>query len=103
MVSFVNYMCGRTGRGFGNFASYQVMSRVLNNLGSFEEKLTYALEDVNFPGHGDLRDLYWLFKHPYVCTVRFEELIVLTGGWSRDKQVTAIKRILTHLNVNGDP
>ena len=103
MVSFVNYLCGRTGRGFGNFASYQVMSRVLNNLGSFEEKLTYALEDVNFPGHGDLRDLYWLFKHPYVCTVRFEELIGLKGGGSREKQVTAIKRILTHLNINGDP
>lgn len=103
MVSFVNYLCGRTGRGFGNFAGYQVMSRVLNKFDSFEERLTYALEDVNFPGHGDLRDLYWLFKHPYVCTVRFEELVGPNGGGSREEQVEAINRILTHLNVREDP
>jgi hypothetical protein len=103
MVSFVNYLCGHTGRGFGNFAVYQVMSRTLSGFSSFEDKLTYALEDVSFPGHGDLRDLYWLFKHPDVCTVRFEELIGPKGGASRTQQVSAIQRILTHLNVSDDP
>ncbi len=103
MVSFVNYLCGHTGRGFGNFAVYQVMSRTLSKFDSFEDRLTYALEDINFPGHGDLRDLYWLFKHPYVCTVRFEELIGPKGGASHEQQVSAIQRILTHLNVSDDP
>jgi hypothetical protein len=102
IVSFVNYLCGKTGRGFGNFAGYQVMSRVLGAFGSFEEKLTYALQDVNFPGHGDLRDVYWLFKHPYVCTVRFEELIGPNGGGSVVNQTAAIERILAHLHINED-
>ena len=103
MVSFVNYLCGNTGRGFGNFAVYQVMSRTLSQLDSFEDRLTYALEDSSFPGHGDLRSLYWLFKHPHVCTVRFEELIGPKGGASRAQQLGAIQRILMHLNVSDDP
>jgi hypothetical protein len=103
MVSFVNYLCGHTGRGFGNFAIYQVMSRTLSKFDSFEDKLTYALEDINFPGHGDLRDLYWLFQHPDVCTVRFEELVGPKGGALREQQVNAIQRILTHLSISDDP
>lgn len=103
MVSFVNYLSGNTGRGFGNFAGYQVIARTFSSCKSFEEKLTYALEDVNFPGHGDLRDLYWLYKHPQVCTVRFEELVGPRGGGSREAQVAAIHRILKHLNIEDDP
>lgn len=103
MVSFVNYLSGYTGRGYGNFSEFQAISRVLDSFDSFEEKLTYALEDINFPGHGDLRDVYWLFKHPYVCTVRFEELIGPRGGGSREQQIKAVERVLTHLNIDEDP
>jgi hypothetical protein len=99
MLSFVNYLSGKTGRGFGNFHEYKVFGRILSGIESFDERLSYALRDPSFPGHGEMERAYWLYRHSNVCKVSFEELVGPLGGGSIERQWGAIQRILRHLSI----
>ena len=103
MLSFVNYLSGKTGRGFGNFSEFKVFSRILQSKDSLKEKLSYALRDRSFPGHGDLERAMWMLHHPKVCKVSFEELVGPSGGGTYQAQYTVIERILKHLGIAGNP
>lgn len=99
MLSFVNYLSGMTGRGFGSFHEYKIFGRILSQIDSFDDKLSYALRDVAFPGHGDLERAYWMYRHPDICKVSFEELAGPRGGGTSQGQRLAVKRILRHVAI----
>lgn len=102
LLSMVNFLAGRTGRGFSNFHDFHVFSRILRAKPGIEEQLTYALTDPSFPCHGDdLARAYWLLQHPDVCKISFEEMVGPDGGGSAEARDAAIARVMGFLGVAG--
>jgi hypothetical protein len=99
LLSMVNFLAGRTGKGFSNFSDFQVLCRILQAKDSLEEQLSYALSDTSFPIHGDLERAVWLLHHPDVCQISFEELVGPEGGGSAEARTQAVGRVLDHLGV----
>lgn len=99
LLSMVNFLAGRTGRGFSNFDDFHVFSAILQSKPSLDEQLTYALSDPSFPAVGDMQRMLWLLHHPNVCKTSFEELVGPRGGGSAEARATALARILDFLGV----
>lgn len=102
VLSMINFLTGKTGRGIGNFSEFQIFSRILDSMPSLDDQLTYALSDPSFPTQGDLGRMFWLLNHPNVCKVSFEELIGPHGGGSEDAQRGAVTRIAEFLGVQAE-
>lgn len=101
ILSMVNFLCDRTGRGFSNYSDFLVFSKILKSKGSLEDQLAYALTDASFPGRRDLSHLFWLLSHPDVCTTSFEDLVGPQGGGTAQAQAGALTRIFDFLGVTG--
>jgi hypothetical protein len=101
ILSMVNFLAGRTGRGFSNFGDFDVFSTILKAKPSLDEQLTYALTDRSFPCHGDMERVLWLLHHPNVCKTSFEELVGPQGGGSTETRAAALERIIDFLGVTG--
>jgi hypothetical protein len=99
ILSMVNFLSGKTGRGFSAFNDFPVFSRILESKLTMEEKLTYALTDSSFPPGEDLRRMFWLRNHPNVCVTSFEDLVGPDGGGSEAARMDALTRIFEFLNV----
>ncbi|HET7017305.1 MAG TPA: hypothetical protein VFI65_25500 [Streptosporangiaceae bacterium] len=99
VLSMINFLTGKTGKGIGNFSEFQIFSRILDSMPSLDAQLTYALSDPSFPTQGDLGRMFWLLSHPNVCKVSFEELIGAQGGGSEERQRDAVNRIADFLGV----
>ncbi len=99
LLSFVNFLCGKTGRGFSNYNDLLPISEILNSKATLEDRLAYALADRSFPGLGDHQRMLWLLHHPKVCKTSFEELIGPRGGGSAQAQVRALSRVFEFLGV----
>jgi hypothetical protein len=100
ILSMVNFLSDRTGKGFSNYHDRPVLSRILKSKDSLEEQLTYALTDPAFPGQRYLEHMIWLLNHPEVCKTSFEELVGPRGGGSAQAQARALRRIFEFLGVN---
>lgn len=99
-LSMVNFLCGKTGRGFSNYNDFLVFSDILKSKTTFSEQLGYALSDPYFPpAQRDMSHLIWLLNHPNVCKTSFEELVGPRGGGSAAAQTAALGRILEFLGV----
>jgi hypothetical protein len=103
LLSMVNFLAGRTGRGFSNFDDFHVFSGILQSKPGLNEQLTYALTDRSFPAVGDLERMLWLLHHPNVCKVSFEELVGPPGGGTAEARQNALTRILAFLGVTQTP
>jgi hypothetical protein len=101
LLSFVNFLCGKTGRGFSNYNDLLPVSQILNSKATLEEKLAYALADRAFPALGDHQRMLWLLHHPNVCKTSFEELIGPRGGGSAEAQTGALIRVFEFLGITG--
>jgi hypothetical protein len=99
LLSMVNFLAGRTGRGFSNFDDFHVFSGILKSKPDLDEQLTYALTDRSFPAVGDMERMLWLLHHPNVCTVSFEELVGPPGGGTAEARENALARILSFLGA----
>jgi hypothetical protein len=102
LLSFVNYLAGRTPRGIGNFSHYWSFHKTLASLPDLDAQLAYAIRDPAFPGHDDFARSLWLLNHPMVCKTSFEELVGAAGGGSDARQVAAVARVMRHLGIDGD-
>jgi hypothetical protein len=103
LLSMVNFLAGRTGRGFSNFDDFHVFSGILRSKPGLNEQLTYALTDRSFPAVGDMERMLWLLHHPNVCKVSFEELVGPPGGGTAQARQNALTRILAFLGVTQTP
>jgi hypothetical protein len=103
VLSMVNFVCGRTAGGFGNFSENLVYNRILCAKPTLGQQLTYALTDPAFPAIGDFQRSLWLLHHPNVCKVSFEELVGARGGGSDDAQLAAVTRIVEFLGMDASP
>jgi Sulfotransferase domain len=103
VLSMVNFLCGKTGRGFSNYNDFLVFSDILKGKPSFEDQLTYALTDPSFPLQEDMRRMLWLLNHPNVCQTSFEDLVGPRGGGSAEAQAQSLARIFGFLGVDNDP
>jgi hypothetical protein len=101
LLSMVNFLAGRTGKGFGAFSDFQIFARILESKRSLDEQLTYALTDPAFPGSADFERALWLLHHPNVCKVSFEELVGPEGGGSTEAQARTVERVAEF--VGADP
>jgi hypothetical protein len=101
ILSMVNFLAGRTGRGFSNFGDFDVFSAILQAKPGLPEQLTYALTDPSFPCHTDMERVVWLLNHPNVCKTSFEELVGPPGGGSAQARAQALERILSFLGITG--
>ena len=101
LLSFVNFLCGKTGRGFSNYNDLLPISAILNSKATLEERLAYALADRSFPSLDDHRRMLWLLHHPHVCKTSFEELIGPRGGGSAETQAGALVRVFDFLGITG--
>lgn len=101
VLSMVNFLSDRTGRGFSNYHDFLVFSRILKSKESLEEQLAYALTDPSFPGQRDLSHMLWLLNHPDVCKTSFEDLVGPRGGGTAQAQASALDRIFGFLGVTG--
>ena len=102
ILSMINFLTGKTGRGIGNFSEFGIFSQILDSMPSLEQQLTYALSDPSFPSQGDLGRMFWLLNHPNVCKVSFEELVGPQGGGIADAQRQAVTRVVEFLGVQTD-
>jgi hypothetical protein len=101
ILSMVNFLSDRTGRGFSDYNDFLVFSEILKSKDTLEEQLAYALTDPSFPSQRDLAHLTWLYNHPRVCRTSFEELVGPQGGGSAEARDRALERILRFLGVSG--
>jgi hypothetical protein len=98
-LSMVNFLSGRTGRGFSAYNDFPVFSGILKSKSTLDEQLTYALTDPCFPAQQDLHRMYWMLNHPAVCKTSFEDLVGPPGGGSAATQAKSLKRIFDFLGV----
>jgi hypothetical protein len=63
----------------------------------------HAICDSTFPYWNSLRESTWLFLHPQILNLSYEELAGLNGGGDERAQLLAVMRMMLHLNVGGDP
>ncbi|MBO4210383.1 hypothetical protein [Micromonospora echinofusca] len=103
LLSMVNFLCGRTAQGYGNFSEFQIFNRILESKADLSEKLTYALTDPAFPVSGDHERALWLLNHPNVCQVSFEQLVGARGGGSDELQAATVARVLDFLGCDDSP
>jgi hypothetical protein len=104
ILSMVNFLSDRTGKGFSNYNDRLVFSQILKSKASLQEQLAYALADPSFPGQRDLAHMVWLLNHPDVCKTSFEELVGPRGGGTARAQARALARVFGFLGVDGtDP
>jgi hypothetical protein len=101
ILSMVNFLSDRTGKGFSNYNDFLVFSRILKSKATLEEQLEYALTDPSFPSRRDLARMIWLLNHPDVCKTSFEELVGPRGGGSAQAQGRALDRVFEFLGVSG--
>jgi len=102
VLSMVNFLCGKTVQGFGNYSEFQIFNKILTAKDSLDERLTYALNDPAFPVIGDHERALWLLNHPNVCKVSFEELVGARGGGSDELQRRTVRRVADFLGYDGD-
>jgi hypothetical protein len=103
LVSIINFMEGKTARGFGNFSERQIFNRILSTCDTWDQKIEAALTDPHFPGATEFEDIIWLWRHPDVLSVRYEDLVGPEGGGTAGAQLDAVKRILEHVQSDADP
>lgn len=72
-------------------------------MGKWEEKIGYALRDTSFPGSNQFEQAPWLFRHPDMCRVIYEEIVGSCGGGSRRRRLVAISFLLAHVGCEEDP
>lgn len=78
-------------------------SAILRSMNSDHDRLMHAICDTTFPFWNSLRESTWLFLHPQVLNLSYEELVGLHGGGSERAQLLAVMRMMLHLNAGGDP
>jgi hypothetical protein len=101
-LSMVNFLCGKTGRGFSNYNDFLVFSDILKGKATFGEQLTYALTDPSFPPpQRDMERMLWLLNHPNVCKTSFEDLVGSRGGGSDEVQAQTLARVIDFLGAGG--
>ena len=100
LLSMVNFLSDKTGKGFSNYNDFLVFSRILKSKASLEEQLAYALTDPSFPAQRDLAHMIWLLNHPDVCKTSFEELVGPRGGGTAQVQARALNRVFEFLGVS---
>ncbi|HEY2575278.1 MAG TPA: sulfotransferase domain-containing protein [Streptosporangiaceae bacterium] len=99
-LSMVNFLCGKTGRGFSNYNDFLVFSEILKSKATFGEQLAYALTDPAFPpADQHMLSMLWLLNHPNVCKTSFEDLVGPRGGGSAEVQARTLTRIFDFLGV----
>ncbi len=104
LISFVNYLTRQTAqKTFGNFAEYYVYNGILEQLPDMESRLKLAILDPHFPGHRDFEESLWMYQHPKICKVSFEELVGARGGGCDTQREQAVARILKHLDCDLEP
>jgi hypothetical protein len=101
ILSMVNFLSNRTGRGFSNYNDFLVFSDILKSKATLDEQLTYALTDPFFPPQRDFQRMIWLLNHPNVCKTSFEELVGPRGGGSAESRDDTLTRIFEFLGVTG--
>jgi hypothetical protein len=99
VLSAVNYLHGKTGRGISNYNDSQVFSDILRSKATLEDQLEYALTDSSFPTRNDHHRMLWLLNHPDVCKTSFEELVGPKGGGSPEEQSRAVARVMAFLGI----
>jgi hypothetical protein len=76
---------------------------ILRSMNNDHDRLMHAICDTTFPFWNSLRESTWLFLHPQILNLSYEELVGLSGGGSERAQLLAVMRMMLHLNVGGDP
>ncbi|HEY5835765.1 hypothetical protein [Streptomyces sp.] len=99
LVSLINFVEGKTPKGFGNFYERRVFNAVLRAKSTMSEKIDYALRDPYFLASTEFEKSLWLLHHPGVCKVSYEELVGPEGGGSKERQVAAVERVLAHVGA----
>jgi hypothetical protein len=103
LVSLINFVDGQTPQGFGNFFERRVYNAILRQKRTMHEKLEYALRDQYFLAREEFEKALWLLNHPWVCKVRYEDLVGPEGGGAEELQRATVERILRHLGADVGP
>jgi hypothetical protein len=101
VLSMVNFLLDKTGRGFSNYHDLPPFSQILKSKDTLEEALAYAISDRCFIGAGHHERMLWLLNHPNVCKTSFEELVGPRGGGTVAAQSAALNRVFEFLGVTG--
>ncbi len=99
LVSLINFVEGKTPKGYGNFYERRVFNAILRGKSTMAEKIDYALRDPYFLARTEFEKAIWLLHHPGVCKVRYEDLVGPRGGGTRETQVAAVHRVLEHVGA----
>jgi len=78
----------------------QVYRPILQELGSMDRMLSFAIGDRAFPYREVYRLNRWMLYHPRVLKLRFEDLVGEEGGGSRERQEEAVERWAKFLAVD---
>jgi hypothetical protein len=97
LLSFVDYLLGKTKYGPGTYREYMVYGEILRNLRNYHDQILFAIRDPLFPGKLATSESMWLLRHPAVLTVRYEDIAGAGSGGSHDKQAEALAAIGAHI------
>lgn len=76
---------------------------ILRTMDNHHDRLMHTICDTTFPYWNALRESTWMFLHPQILNLSYEELVGLLGGGEERRQLLAVMRLMLHLNVGGDP
>lgn len=104
LISFVRFLEpeGKWSADYSLPSSQFAHAEILKSLPNEDEKITHAIQDETFPLKDAMLNMSWLLKNPYVCKVKFEDLVGPHGGGEEELQISTVKTILDHLGVAGD-
>jgi len=98
LVSMIRYLAGSS--EVDEHPVVQVYRPILQELGSMDRMLSFAITDRDFPYREVYRLCRWMLYHPKVLKLRFEDLVGEEGGGSRERQEEAVERWARFLAVD---
>ncbi len=75
----------------------QLAYRAILNQFDFPEALSFAIDDPNFPGKLHFQTNAWLFHHPKVLNIRYEDLVISINHHSEGQR--ALRQISNHVGA----
>jgi len=101
LISLVNYLVNKSGRGFTPLPINLIYSDILSDLHSEDDRINFAIKFLD-DHNSRFRNHIWMLKHPHIFNIRYEDLVGSRGGGSNDIQDRLVSGVAAHLGLSID-
>lgn len=98
LISLICYLSGEANQEYTKLPWNMVYASILATMPSFDDRLSFAISHMGLHTN-KYRDFVWLYYHPKVCKIAYEDLVGPRGGGSTATQKDVLDRVARHLGV----